>query len=227
MRRIALIGVAALSFAGPALADRPATPAESRAVLDAARHLTAVGVPTAAPPVVVSDSGCSTRDAYACTNIEPESSIVLTTRAARDATWYARVVAYDTVRGRIASLTRCGGCRDAMTTAIHELVHVHRLPSWQTLGWDSDTEEGLAEAVAADQLCPFERHVIGALVLDPGPDTPPGVPSYAPRARPACSEYDYTYAPQVDAMRARSARVVGGSWWSPAARSWRLRMIQP
>lgn len=201
-----VVGVGA--FASQAM-GREATPAEVRVVRDAALHLSAVGVATSVPRVVVMEGdecgwiGFYGRPPYACALPD---AVVLSPFAAVEAGRYARMVARTSRRGRQAAFVAClDSCVWAMTNALHELVHVHRLRVLD--GWPLEQvarEEGLAQAVAEDQVCPMSFRVTGAAI---------------------CDDAVTSYEAEVNAVRAEAARAVGGAWWSASARRWRLNMI--
>lgn len=217
-RRSALRGFVAAAvvvglgaFASEAFGARSATALEARVVRDAAVHLSAVGVATAVPEVLVmTGDDCGWLPVfgevpYACAL---RDAVVLSVEAARDAGTYAAVVARGSRRGRQAALSGCvDRCVLVMGAAVHELVHLarwRRLGEWPQTPAGQAWEEGLAEAVARDQVCPFAFRVSGAAV---------------------CTGAFSSYDGEVAAVRSVSGRAVGAAWWSAPARRWRLNMI--
>lgn len=213
-----MAAAALLATAGPAAASvqRPATPWESLVVRHADAHLTAV-TGAGAPDVPVYVGDCS--GGYACAEfVDGRRSIVLTPTATSHAVRYAYVATRPTIRGRQRAIDRCQyACHEVMVTALHELVHVHRLapwdnPSYPLPAWNAAFEEGLAEAVANDQVCPMERRSLGVTGQSGG--------------IPNCSLVSVSYADRVAALRERSrVATLSPHAQAPAARRWRLAWV--
>jgi hypothetical protein len=197
-------------------ATRSASTHEARVLVDAAAHLTAVGVKTVVPAIVVSDDACAAdpseaRTVYACV-IPTDGTIVVTESFAADAREFAAALTRKTPRNRSRALLACNSqCYEAMLTALHELVHVHRIRRSSQHVWDPIFEEGLAEAIGVDQLCPFERRVAG------GTERSGDVPF--------CASPGFSSASALSFVRAVSARAVNQPWSSRAARRWRLNQV--
>lgn len=95
--------------------------------------------------------------------------------------------------------------------ALHEVAHVGQHEVLLTRSLTVPWAEGMADAVAADELCPFMARVWGrGVALDSG-----------------CASGVYWVGPRpVVEYRMVSAQASGGSWRSPAARTWRLDQLR-
>ena len=208
-----IVLAAACLTAGQAF-GRPARVDESRVIVDAALHLTAIGVSTIAPPVFVEDVAGEkcvvvdpvTSEAYAAEACADwDGSIYLSPNAASDAQAYAWFVSRRAGRERRSALSWCRErCVPIVATVLHELGHVDRMRVRG--GWSSRErarEEGVAEAVAQDQLCPFVWMVAASRICEVG----------------------VGYPVEVAAIRTESARAVSGPWMGYQARRWRLSLL--
>ena len=155
-RATGLVLAAVLALAGPAFAERPATLGEHLVYDNAAGHLRSIGVNVPTFRVAVDDGSVCGPVAVACSY---PGIVYLSPDGAVDALRYYRSARH-TVRWRRAlALDRCADvCLTSAQVALHELVHqarfvVHPLEGW--VGSDRPFEEGLAEAVAVDQLSPM------------------------------------------------------------------------
>lgn len=182
---------------GPASAvERPATPAEALVFDHAAEHLRAVGVAVPAFTAAVADAvacGVDPSDAFEVYACAYPGRVYLTPDAAVDAARYYRSARHTRRSTRRVALGNCGGqCIGVAMAALHELVHVTR---WSVRPvWAADEypyEEGLAEAVADDQLSPMMWRVAGLRAQSPGYN----YATWVDMAR-AATEYDEFLTPR-------------------------------
>lgn len=148
-------------------ATRPATVRERLVYDHAAWHLRSIGVPIPDFTVDVTPdvAECGAADpsvVYACAG---EGRVFLSIAAAADARRYYRSASHTRRATRAVSLSRCADiCLDTAEVALHELVHVARFTAHPLNTWvrtDIPFEEGLAEAVATDQVGPMVFRVSG------------------------------------------------------------------
>ena len=107
-----------------------------------------------------------------------------------------------------------GSPRAALSiTVLHEVGHLAQrtgiLTEWRAGAETFPWYEGMTDAVAHDQVCPFMARVWGRVV-----------------AVQECRGWSVAYPREVAEFRSWSARMSGDSWPSYAARSWRLNTLR-
>lgn len=170
-------------------------PASASVLSEAANHLTVVGVPTSVPEVAVEnclhppgwDGMCAYRDGRLTIASFTMTAVDITEKAFNERT----------LRGCV------GQCELVMFLYLHELVHLDRFAVQPQEQWDPVWEEGLADAIAYDQLAPFAWRL----------------------ARLRVMQVTGGYAREMTIVRWRSSQAVHGPWWGRAARRWRLNQV--
>lgn len=151
---------------------RPAIESERLVYDHAALHLRSIGVNVPDFTVTVSDAQCGDGGPSVAVACAEEGQVFLTMQAAAEARRYYRSARHVKLSTRAKSLRRCGGdCVDPAHVAMHELVHLARFAVRPISSWvatDYPFEEGLAEAVAAEQVGPFMYRVAGLRGVDSG-----------------------------------------------------------
>ena len=172
-----------------------ATPASASVLTEAANHLTAIGVPTVVPEVVSGDclrplgwdGMCMWRDGRLMVAFATAPAVAATEAAFNNRT-----------------IPQCSAdCEAVMFVYLHELVHLDRFAVQPQESWDPLWEEGLADAIAYDQLAPLQWRIS--------------------KWHGDTVEGGYTRGAAI--VRWTSARAVRGSWRGAAARRWRLNQI--